>query len=176
LIVGRVSIHQRPAIVEARRRFGDWEGDTLYGGRTRHCLLTHLERRSRFLLAGRIADRQAATVAVAKIEQFSRLPKAWRRTLTLDNGKEFAAFRAVENALGLSVYFADPYSAWQRGANENANGLIRRFYPKGTDFSKVSDEELAAVVYWINNRPRKCLGYRTPIEVVQQALSGAIGK
>ncbi len=94
----------------------------------------------------------------------------------LDNGKEFAALHAVEKALGLSVYFADPYSAWQRGSNENANGLIRRFYPKGTDISKVGNEELAAVVRWINNRPRKCLGYRTPFEVVQQALSGALGK
>jgi transposase, IS30 family len=115
-------------------------------------------------------------VAAAKIAQLSSLPKAWRRTLTLDNGKEFAAFHTVEAALGLRVYFADPYSAWQRGANENANGLVRRFYPKGTDFSTVSDTQLAAVLHWINNRPRKCLGYRTPHEVVQQALSGAVGK
>jgi IS30 family transposase len=82
----------------------------------------------------------------------------------------------VERKTGLRVFFADPYSAWQRGANENTNGIIRRFYPKGTDFSKVSDKELAQVVHWINNRSRKCLGYRTSHEVVQHALSGALGK
>ncbi len=91
-------------------------------------------------------------------------------------GKEFAAFKRVEQTIGIRVFFADPYSAWQRGTNENTNGLIRRFYPKGTDFSKVSDDELARVAHWINNRPRKCLGYRTPHEVVQNALSGALGK
>jgi IS30 family transposase len=175
LIPGRVSISERPSVADTRKRFGDWEGDTLYGGKTRQCLLTHLERKSRYLLARKIADRQASTVAAAKIAQFSVLPKSWRRTLTLDNGKEFAEFQAVEKAIGLSVYFADPYSAWQRGSNENVNGLIRRFYPKGTDFSTVSDDELAWVVNWINNRPRKCLGYRTPHEVVQHALSGALG-
>lgn len=176
LIVGRVSIHERPAIVDTRKRFGDWEGDTLYGGKTRQCLLTQLERKSRYLLANKIADRQAKTVAQAKIAQLTSLPQSWRHTLTVDNGKEFADFRQVEKATGMRVYFADPYAAWQRGANENANGLIRRFYPKGTDFSKVSDDELAHVVHWINNRPRKCLGYRTPHEVVLQALSGALGK
>jgi len=176
LIVGRVSIHERPAIVDTRKRFGDWEGDTIYGSKTKHCLLTQVERKSRYLLANRIVDRRATTVATAKITQFSVLPQSWRRTLTLDNGKEFAAFKHAERKTGLRVFFADPYSAWQRGANENANGIIRRFYPKGTDFSKVSDNELAEVVNWINNRPRKCLGYRTSHEVVQRALSGALGK
>lgn len=175
LLQGRVSISERAQIVATRRRFGDWEGDTVYGAKTRACLLTQVERKSRYLLAHKVADRRASSVAQRKIEQFSGLPKAWRRTLTLDNGKEFAAFREVEQATGLRIYFADPYSAWQRGANENTNGLLRRYFPKGTDFSAVSDEVLAAVVHALNNRPRKCLGYRTPHEVVQLALSGALG-
>ncbi|UCH48984.1 MAG: IS30 family transposase [Betaproteobacteria bacterium] len=176
LIKGRVPIHERPAVVTKRRRFGDWEGDTLYGGKTRTCLLTQVERKSRYLIVSKISNREAATVASANIAQFEQLPRSWRKTLTLDNGKEFADFKRVENATGLRVYFADPYAAWQRGSNENVNGLIRRIYPKGTDFSKVSDRELAAVAHWINNRPRKCLGYRTPHEVVLQATSGALGK
>ena len=175
LIPGRVSIGKRAQIVAKRRRFGDWEGDTVYGAKTRACLLTQVERKSRYLIAHKVADRRASSVAQRKIEQFARLPKAWRRTLTLDNGKEFAAFRQVEHATGLRIYFADPYSAWQRGANENTNGLLRRYFPKGTDFSIVSDETLAAVVHALNNRPRKCLGYHTPHEVVQLALSGALG-
>ena len=175
LIPGRVSIAERPSVVDKRKRFGDWEGDTVYGRRTRICLLTQVERKSRYLLAGKVEDRRAATVAQRKIEQFSRVPRAWRQTLTLDNGKEFAAFKQVEHSTGLRVYFADPYCAWQRGTNENTNGLLRRYYPKGTDFSQVSDDQLAFAVHALNNRPRKCLGYRTPFEVVQHALSGALG-
>ena len=175
LIPNRVSIAQRPAVVDKRRRFGDWEGDTVYGRRTRICLLTQVERKSRYLIAAKVCDRRAHSVAACKIAQFSALPRQWRRTLTLDNGKEFAAFQQVEQATGLRVFFADPYCAWQRGANENTNGLLRRYYPKGTDFSQVTDDELAFVVHALNNRPRKCLGYRTPFEVVQHALSGALG-
>lgn len=175
LIPGRVSIAERPAVVESRSRFGDWEGDTVYGRRTRICLLTQVERKSRYLIAAKILDRRAQSVAACKIAQFSALPRHWRRTLTLDNGKEFAAFRQVEQATGLRVFFADPYCAWQRGANENTNGLLRRYFPKGTDFSQVADDALAFVVHALNNRPRKCLGYRTPFEVVQKALGGALG-
>ena len=175
LIPGRVSIAQRPAIVGERKRFGDWEGDTVYGKHARHCLLTQVERKSRYLMVARIPDRRAHSVATAKIAQFSVLPQRWRRTLTLDNGKEFAAFKQVEQATGLQVFFADPYSAWQRGANENMNGLLRRYFPKNTNFSRVSDQEIAFAAHALNNRPRKCLDYRTPFEVVQRALGGALG-
>lgn len=175
LIPGRVSIAQRPAVVETRKRFGDWEGDTVYGRRTRICLLTQVERKSRYLLAAKVCDRRAHSVAASKIAQFSALPAPWRRTLTLDNGKEFAAFKDVETATGLRVFFADPYCAWQRGTNENTNGLLRRYFPKGTDFSKIADQELAFVVHALNNRPRKCLAYQTPYEVVHKALIGALG-
>lgn len=175
LIPGRVSITERPAVVEDRNRFGDWEGDTVYGRRSRCCLVTQVERKSRYLLVSKVPNRTAAAVAQTKIAQFNRLPQSWRRTLTLDNGKEFAGFKHVERATGLSIYFANPYSAWQRGANENANGRLRRYYPKGTDFSRVSEGELAAVAQAMNNRPRKCLGYRTPAEVARKASRGAVG-
>ena len=174
LIPGRVSIGQRPAAVDRRSRFGDWEGDTVYGRHSRDCLLTQVERKSRYLIAGKIADRRASTVAERHIQYFSSVPPAWRRTLTLDNGKEFAQFSHVEQASRVRVFFADPYCAWQRGLNENTNGLLRRYFPKGTDFSEVSHEHLAVVVDNLNNRPRKCLGYRTSTEVVQRALSGAL--
>jgi len=113
-----VSIDERPAVVEARSRFGDWEGDTVYGRRTRNCLLTQVERKSRYLIATKVPDRRAHSVAVCKIAQFSPLPKRWRRTLTLDNGKEFAAFKQVEQATGAagvsSPIRTAPGSAGQR--------------------------------------------------------------
>ena len=174
LIPGRVSIQERPAVVERRSRFGDWEGDTVYGHRTRDCLLTTVERKSRYVMVSKIPDRCADTVAACHIESFCALPSQWRKTLTLDNGKEFAQFNRLEEAADIQVFFADPYSAWQRGANENTNGLLRRYYPKGTDFSQVSDEHLASVVENLNNRPRKCLAYRTPAEVMQRSLGGAL--
>jgi IS30 family transposase len=175
LIPGRVSIRERPKVVHRRSRFGDWEGDTVYGRNTRDCLLTQVERKSRYLIANKISDRRASTVALRHIEHFSAMPISWRRTLTLDNGSEFAAFNQVEQHTGVRVFFADPYCAWQRGSNENTNGLLRRYFPKGTNFSDVSHEQLAAVVETLNNRPRKCLSYRTPVEVVQHALRGALG-
>ena len=145
LIPGRVPIAERPAVVDERSRFGDWEGDTVYGRNTRDCLLTNVERKSRYLIVSKIGNRRASTVAQCHIEQFRVLPLSWRKTLTLDNGKEFSEFTWVEQQTSVSVFFADPYCAWQRGSNENTNGLLRRYFPKGTDFSQVSDEQLAPV-------------------------------
>jgi len=164
-IVGRVGIEQRPEIVETRMRLGDWEGDTVAGRGNRGHLVTQVERRSRYLVAARVPDRKAATVNAGIARSIRRIPRRHRHTLTLDNGQEFARHKELRK-LGLTVYFADPYSAWQRGANENTNGLLRRFFPKKTDFSQVSDAELAEAVRLLNNRPRKCLSYRTPHEVL----------
>ena len=105
---------------------------------------------------------------------FRRIPKKMRQTLTVDNGKEFSRFKELEIKTGLTVYFADPYAAWQRGTNENTNGLLRQYLPKGTDFTKVTEEDLALVVKKLNHRPRKCLAYRSPHEVFWQASSGAL--
>jgi IS30 family transposase len=173
-IPGRVSISLRPPIVETRERFGDWEGDTLEGKKGCGHLATHVERKSRFLVAAKLVDKRAATMTQATTKSFWRLPKVLRNTLTVDNGKEFSQFKELEAKTGLTVYFADPYAAWQRGTNENTNGILRHYYPKGFDFTTISEEELELVVKTINNRPRKCLNYRTPAEVIGKALRGAL--
>lgn len=174
LIPGRVSIHLRPDLVASRERFGDWEGDTVEGAKGSGNITTHVERKSRYLIAGKLTDKTAMVTAKTATAAFLRIPKLLRHTLTLDNGKEFARFRDIEKSTGLKVYFADPYSAWQRGTNENTNGLLRRYFPKGMDFRGVTEKTLAQVVEKLNHRPRKCLDYRTPHEVFMEASRGAV--
>lgn len=176
LIPGRISIDERPDAVAARQRFGDWEGDTVEGAKGSGHITTHVERKSRYLIAAKLANKTAAVTAVAITAAFRKIPRTLRHTLTLDNGKEFARFSEIEKGTGLVVYFADPYSAWQRGTNENTNGLLRRYFPKGSDFRNVTQETLASAVKKLNHRPRKCLGYRTPHEVFHEAKRGAVGK
>lgn len=173
-IPGRVGIVERPAIVETRERFGDWEGDTLEGKKSSGYITTHVERKSRYLIAAKLDNKKAETLTTQSIKAFSRIPKKFRKTLTVDNGKEFAQFKEIENKTGLTVYFSDPYSAWQRGTNENTNGLLRQYFPKGTNFKAVSKEDLAFAVKKLNHRPRKCLNYRTPHEVLWQTVYGAL--
>jgi IS30 family transposase len=168
-IVGRVPIDKRPKMVNARKRTGDWEGDTVFGQGHRKALVTALERKTGFLMAQKVNDKTADTVARALIELFDGIPPSFRKTLTLDNGLEFARFNAVEDARGLRVFFAHPYSAWERGANENINGLLRQYLPKKTDFRDLSPEQLQAYVDKLNNRPRKRLGYRTPAQAFAKA-------
>ena len=165
-IVGRVGIEERPKAVDKRARFGDWESDTVVGSRGRGGLATHVERKSRYLIARRIDDKRAETFARRTLAGFDGIPQKLCRTMTCDNGTEFATFKRIEDRLGIKVYFADPYAPWQRGTNENTNGLLREFFPKGTDFKTVSHHEVARVVRILNNRPRKCLNYRTPAEVL----------
>lgn len=174
LIPGRFSIHMRPDLVAARQRFGDWEGDTMEGAQGSGNVTTHVERKSRYLIAGKLSNKTAPETARAATAAFRRIPKKLRLTLTLDNGKEFARFKDIEKGTGLTVYFADPYSAWQRGTNENTNGLLRRYLPKGMDFRSVTEKSLAETVNKLNHRPRKCLGYRTPHEVFMDAKRGAV--
>jgi transposase, IS30 family len=163
---GAVRIDQRPAVVAERSRVGDWESDTVVGKRPgRAVLATHLERRSRFVLIRKLPNAKARTFNRASVEAFASVPAEHRLTLTADNGSEFARFQRLQKKLSLSVFFAEPYKAYQRGANENANGLIRQFFPKGTDLAKVRPAEVAKVQELMNNRPRKRLAYRTPAEV-----------
>ena len=173
-IPGRVSISERPNIVETRERFGDWEGDTVEGKKSTGYMATHVERKSRYLIAVKLTDKKAESLTSKSIKAFWRVPKKMRKTLTVDNGKEFANFKELENKTGLTVYFADPYSAWQRGTNENTNGLLRQYFPKGTDFKKVTEEDLAIAVKKLNHRPRKCLGCRSPHEVFWKTPIGAL--
>lgn len=173
LIAGRVGIDQRPPVAGLRQRLGDWEGDSLEGAKGCGALASHVDRRSRYLIAARLPDKTAETMATQTIRIFQRIPRSLRHTLTLDNGKEFAGFKRIEAATGLAVYFAEPYAPWQRPTNENTNGLIRQYFPKGCDFKNVADKELARVLSRLNHRPRKCLDYQTPHELLQRAKTGA---
>jgi len=173
-IPGRVGIENRPTEVSERSRFGDWEADLVLGRRGIGAIATHVERKSRYLCAALLADRKAESFNTEAIPLYQSLPNDFRQTLTLDNGKEFSRFKDLEVQTGLRVYFADAYAAWQRGTNENTNGLLRFYFPKGTDFRRISEKALAKAVQKLNNRPRKCLGYRTPQEVFDEARSGAL--
>ena len=174
LIPGRVSISERPSIVDQRERFGDWEGDTVEGAKGSGGIVSHVERKSRYLIAARLSDKTASTLTSESVKAFLRVPKVMRKTLTVDNGKEFSRFKKLEEKTGLTIYFADPYAAWQRGLNENTNGLLRQYFPKGMNFMKVTDKNLALAVKKLNHRPRKCLDYQAPHEVYCQALRGAV--
>lgn len=168
---GAVSIEGRPKVVDNRRRYGDWEGDTIVGARQSGAIVTLVERKSGYLLTAKSCDRQARRVADKIVSRLGELPPALRRSATFDNGKEFAAHARMTEKLSLPVYFAKPYCSWQRGTNENTNGLLRQFIPKGTDFRHVSWQELARYTDLLNDRPRKRLGYRTPAEVFEQQLA-----
>jgi len=170
----RKSITERPRVVDERQRFGDWEGDTVEGKRSSGYIATIVERKSRYLLASKMENKRSATFTEQGGKAFSAIPRRMRQTLTVDNGSEFAGFLEFERKTGLTVYFADPYAAWQRGANENTNGLLRQYFPKGSNFKKVTEEDVAKAVKKLNNRPRKCLDYRTPHEVFWQAAHGAL--
>ncbi len=170
-IPDRVSIHYRPTEIDDRSQFGHYEGDSVEGKRSvGDGIHTEVERLSRKLFAvkvGRIASREAAD---AQLQIFGSLPPVARLSTTLDNGREHHLHGEVTAALGLDIYFADPYSSWQRGCNEYHNGLLRRYLPKQTDFTTLHQGELDDMVEEINNRPRKCLAYKTPNEVYSEQL------
>ncbi len=165
-----VRIDGRPDVINRRRRFGDWEGDTIVGNGRRSALLTLVERKSGYARIGRVDSMKSErTMCVAK-RRMKDLPNRLRRSMTFDNGKEFAEHQRLSRSTGMEVYFCDPYASWQKGTNENTNGLLRQFFPKGTDFTQVSHHEVAHVEQLINERPRRRLGYRTPAEVLEKHL------
>ena len=167
-----VSIEGRPAVVDRRSRFGDWEGDTIVGANRRGGAVTLVERKSGYLFLGKVPNLRAATVRQAAARRYATTPATLRKTLTLDNGKEFAEHEQLEAGAALKIYFAKPYSAWQRGTNENTNGLIRQFFPKGTDLANIPERRFAKVQQLLSDRPRKRLGYRSPTEVLASCLKG----
>lgn len=169
----RVSIAERPEIVAKRGRFGDWEADLVSGSSGKAALVSCIERKSRYLLLAKVEDKTATSFNTALSGQFLNIPAGLRKTLTLDNGSEMAQFKELETAVGLNTYFCAPRSPWQRGANENCNGLLRQYFPRGTSFRKISEKTIRKALERLNNRPRKCLGYRTPAEVFTEARSGA---
>lgn len=163
-IKNRVSIDQRPAIVDQKVRLGDWEGDTVIGKNQQGVVITLVDRASRFTVADKRHSKHAKGVA----QSISSLLKPHIHhchTITFDNGKEFADHRTIAAHLQADVYFAHPYHSWERGLNENTNGLLRQYFPKKTNFNNVSHKELQLAIEKLNHRPRKCLGYRTPFEV-----------
>jgi IS30 family transposase len=166
-----VPIEGRPLVVDRRLRFGDWEGDTIVSRRRRGGLVSLVERKSGYTLLARVDDLRAATVRKASQRRLASLPRHLLRTLTFDNGKEFAEHEALASATGMSIYFARPYCAWQRGTNENTNGLVRQYLPKGTDLTAESHRAVAALQSSLNDRPRKRLGYQTPHEVLAKNAS-----
>jgi IS30 family transposase len=161
------SISERPKEVKHRETFGHWELDTVVSsrGKSKGCFATFVERKSRLYTALKIPDRTAASMEKAICQLHGVLPAGAFKTGTTDRGKEFACYHSIENNLGLPLYFADPYSSWQRGSNENSNGLLREFYPKKTDLALIDQHELVQNLFLINSRPRKCLDWKSPIQV-----------
>lgn len=163
-IPNRVDISKRPKIVDKRRQFGHWEGDNVVYNRHRKALSTTIERKTRKIMIFRPINQTAKAKADATIRRYRNLPKKAKRTMTYDNGLESALHEAVTAAIGMKFYFAKTYSSWQRGTNENRNGLVRFYLPKDTDLNKVSGTQIRRVESLINNRPMKCLNYQTPNE------------
>lgn len=160
----RVSIDERPDVVKERSRIGDWEADTVIGKQGGAVLVTLVERKTRLSVIGKAPDRTAKEVTAVILKGL--LPLAPQvQTLTYDNGKEFAQHQKIAKELDACGYFAHPYHSWERGLNENTNGLIRQYFPKGKDLSDITDAEIQAVMDKLNNRPRKCLGFKTPNQV-----------
>jgi transposase, IS30 family len=161
-------IDERPEIVESRGRIGDWEGDTIVGGEKTIHILTHVDRRSGVLFADKLERATAELTKQKTIDRFNKIPKSKKHTITYDNGSTFASHELTERKTGIDIYFAWPYHSWERGCNENANGLLRQFFPKKSSFDIVTQEEIENAVKLINNRPRKRLNYKTPAEVFRQ--------
>jgi IS30 family transposase len=159
-------IHDRPAIINKRSRIGDWEGDTVVGrqGESER-ILTYVERASGYLVAALLSAGTAENVRHATQTTLGRLPKEKRQSCTYDNGVEFSYYEMIERENGMIVYFAHPYSSWERGSNENTNGLLREYFPKKSSFATMTPRELKRAVNQLNHRPRKRLNYRTPFEV-----------
>jgi IS30 family transposase len=170
-IPNRISIEARPLSVESRRYYGHWEGDSLISRKSLAALNSLTERKTRLLLLTKLTRKGAEETKDAIIDRLYLLPAKMRRTLTLDNGTENARHEEITTECGIKCFFAHPYSSWERGTNEHINGLIRWYLPKGTDFSKISDEQVAHIESLINNRPRKCLGFKTPLEVASSCVA-----
>jgi transposase, IS30 family len=161
-------IDRRPVHVQSRQRYGHWEGDTVVGAGQSGSIATFVERKSGYLLAYKLERATAAGFAAAATTGFAGVPAQYRRTLTLDNGTEMADYEHIEEQTDLRVYFAYPYHSWERGTNENTNGLLRYFFPKKTSFAGVTQADVDRAVRLINTRPRKRLGYRTPEQMLKR--------
>lgn len=164
MIPNRLSIDERPAIVESRSRIGDWEADTLIGKSHRQAIVSLVERKSGFTLMRKVERKTSQAVSLAILELLIPHRKQVT-TITSDNGREFAGHEQISKRLRADFYFAHPYASWERGTNENTNGLIRQYFPKNRDFTSVTQQEIDTAMERLNNRPRKRLGFLTPAQV-----------
>lgn len=165
-IKDQISIEQRPKHIEKRSEIGHWEGDLIIGKGQKSAIGTLVERKSRYTIIVKIENRKSKTLVREFSKEFKALDQHLTKSLTYDNGSEMAMHKTLTEQTGINVFFAHPYSSWERGTNENTNGLIRRYFPKGTDFNKVSLKQLKQVQNKLNNRPRKVINYCTPKEVI----------
>jgi IS30 family transposase len=172
-IPNRTSIDERPKIVASKGRFGDWEADTIIGARHKGGILSLVERKSKLTRLRKLATKGASEMKHASVTVLAPLA-ARVHTITVDNGKEFCEHEQIAAALQARIYFAHPYASWERGLNENTNGLVRQYFPKKYEFSRITDQDLQQVEDLLNNRPRKTLGYRTPNEVFFKEPSVAL--
>ena len=168
VIPNKISIDKRPKEVEDKNNPGNFEGDLIIGHQHKGAINTQVERKSKLLRAIKMNQKTAEEMVEATVKAYRDIPAELRKTMTYDNGTEMARHEEIASRLGISIYFAHPYHSWERGLNENTNGLIRQYFPKGTDFTKITQADLDEVVGAINNRPRKTLKYRTPNEVFEE--------
>jgi IS30 family transposase len=171
-VAGKRSIDDRPKVIDERTRLGDWEGDTVVGKGHKGVVVTCVDRASRYLVARKVTACATEPVTRQLQQSLRRLPAEKRQSLTVDNGREFARPIELEEKLAMPIYFAHPYHSWERGTNENTNGLLRQYLPKGTDLTPVTSEQLHAYVGQLNRRPRKCLDFQSPFEVFHARPSG----
>jgi IS30 family transposase len=169
-IIDAISIRERPAEVEDRAVPGHWEGDLLSGGKNTH-IATLVERQTRFVMLVHVEGKDSGSVVAALVRQVRQLPEGLMASLTWDRGMELAHHKSFTIATDVAVYFCDPQSPWQRGSNENTNGLLRQYFPKGTDLSVFSQDDLDEVALKLNTRPRKTLGFRTPGDMLAEAVA-----
>lgn len=167
-----ISIDERPIIVEKRKRIGDWEGDSVESKDHKPGINTLVDRKTGFVFITKLNAKSGQATTNAVTSRLTNIPRKYRKTLTLDNGPENRDWKPLREATGLDIYFAHPYHSWERGTNENTNGLIREYFPKKTDFSIISEEEISKVEHELNTRPRKRLNWKTPLELFSVALQG----
>jgi IS30 family transposase len=163
-------IDERPAIVELRTEIGHWEGDTIRGKEKITAIATHVERVSGYAIADKLDHATAENLKQKTVRSFARIPTEKKKTETLDNGVEFSEYELMERETGMEIFFAYPYHSWERGSNENFNGLLRQYFPKGTPFATITQKDVSRAVRELNHRPRKRLNYLTPYEVFVKGM------
>jgi IS30 family transposase len=169
-ILNQVSIDNRPEHINLRKEVGHWEGDLVIGKNNKSAIGTIVERKTRFTLIIKLNSKKADEVAKMFTLKLNQLNQIFKKTMTYDNGTEMAKHQQITKNTGMKIYFAHPYSSWERGTNENTNGLIRRYLPKGTDFNKIDENKLNFIQEKLNNRPRKIINYKTPKEMMDFEL------